>query len=266
MKRPRNGNGHGNNTVYADYATYYDTFYAEKKYDLEVDRVIELCNRYRPSLNRVLDMGCGTGRHMEVILARGFGCDGFDLSQSMIDQAKRRLEGADCRLRTGDIRNYRSNRKYDLVVSMFAAMGYLAGVDALVDGLRTARHHLARDGLFIFDGWFGPAVYRQLPETREHRYTIGDRTIIRHVTPELDLAAGTVTAHYTIEVQQAGRSIDTIRESHVLRPFFPGEVALAARAADLEVIDILPFPDIETPLDLNTWNAVFILKPRPDRR
>lgn len=40
---------------------------------------------------RVLDLGCGTGRHVEALLARGYDAHGADSSEDMLAQAERRL-------------------------------------------------------------------------------------------------------------------------------------------------------------------------------
>lgn len=44
---------------------------------------------------RVLDLGCGTGRHVEALLARGFDAHGADASDSMLAEARALLGGGE---------------------------------------------------------------------------------------------------------------------------------------------------------------------------
>jgi len=44
---------------------------------------------------RVLDVGCGTGRHVQALLERGWDAHGADVSHDMLDQAAELLDGHD---------------------------------------------------------------------------------------------------------------------------------------------------------------------------
>ncbi|GMQ94444.1 MAG: class I SAM-dependent methyltransferase [Acidimicrobiia bacterium] len=50
---------------------------------------------------RVLDVGCGTGAHLEAYVESGATCSGIDLSPAMLEQARSRL-GDRAELRVGD--------------------------------------------------------------------------------------------------------------------------------------------------------------------
>jgi ubiquinone/menaquinone biosynthesis C-methylase UbiE len=92
------------------------------------DRLFEPLNRrlrllgvrmFPPEKNmKVLDVGCGTGVHLDIY--RGYGCElyGIDNSPSMLDVARTRL-GVDAELRLADATKipYESNT-FDLIVCM----------------------------------------------------------------------------------------------------------------------------------------------------
>lgn len=68
---------------------------------------------------KVLDVGCGTGAHLEMY--RNFGCRlyGLDTSRSMLAVAGKRLEGvADLRIHDAGTMPFESN-KFDMVLCMF---------------------------------------------------------------------------------------------------------------------------------------------------
>lgn len=154
--------------AFSEYSTFYDLYYARKDYAAEVDFVLELASRFGANPQNLLDMGCGTGRHLEEFVKRGLKCDGFDLSAEMLSQARERLPRTGVGLSEGNIIDFENGEQYDLVVAMFAVMGYLPDNARLIAGLRTAQKHLRPEGVFIFDGWFGPAVLAQKPEERCH--------------------------------------------------------------------------------------------------
>ena len=159
--------------AFSEYSHYYDLYYADKDYAAEVDFVLDLAARFGNTPKTLLDMGCGTGRHMAEFIKRGLKCDGFDLSSEMLSHARKRLAGKGANLSQGNLTDFENGKEYDLVVSMFAVMGYLIDNHDLVSGLKTAAKHLCPKGIFIFDGWFGPAVLSQGPEKRRHQYKKG---------------------------------------------------------------------------------------------
>lgn len=86
-----------------------------------MNRGLRLIGRamYRPTKGmKILDVGCGTGTHLE--LYRKFECTlhGIDASQSMLQRARRRLNGAaDLQLADACETPFR-NGSFDLVISM----------------------------------------------------------------------------------------------------------------------------------------------------
>ena len=94
------------------------------------DRLFENMNKglrlagirmFRPSKGmNILDVGCGTGTHLE--LYKRYGCNlyGLDLSPSMLEVARARL-GESARLELGDATHMPyENQKFDLIISMLS--------------------------------------------------------------------------------------------------------------------------------------------------
>ena len=67
--------------------------YSWKDYPAEVARLEELVEgRKRSSGNRLLDVACGTGRHLELLRER-YLVEGLDLDPAMLAIARERLPG-----------------------------------------------------------------------------------------------------------------------------------------------------------------------------
>ena len=245
---------------FSEYADFYDLYYSDKDYAAEVDFVLELASRFGANPQTLLDMGCGTGRHLEEFIKRGLECDGFDLSSKMLAQAKKRLAGSGGTLQKGNLVDFENGKQYDIVVSMFAVMGYLTDNKQLLAGLETARKHLNPDGVFVFDGWFGSAVLSQQPEKRRHEYMNGQDTIVREVSPDLDPVRQTVTVHYDVSTQRDGLIVKRTQEEHVMRFMFVQEMKLALQIAGMEFVHCCPFLESGGALSLDTWNVAFVAR------
>ena len=246
--------------VFSEYAHFYDLFYADKNYAAETEFILELSSTFGLMPKTLLDMGCGTGKHLDEFVKRHVKCDGFDKSTEMLVQARKRLSEKNVTLTEANLTDFKNGKSYDLVVAMFSAFGYLVDNNQLLSGLRTAYKHLLPGGLFIFDGWFGPAVLTQKPEQREHEYQYGQYTIVRKATPALDLINQIVTIHYEIIIRRENRILKRINEDHHVRFMFIQEMAIAMEYCGLELIHYCPFMVPDGKLTADTWNITFIAR------
>lgn len=246
--------------IFSDYAHFYDLYYSEKDYPAEVDFVLKLASRAGIKPRTLLDMGCGTGRHIEEFAKLGIKCDGFDLSPEMLTQARQRLAGKDVMLIEGDLTSFDNGKKYDLVIAMFAVMGYLTENGQLFAGLRTALKHLNPEGIFVFDGWFGPSVLINQPEERRHQYANEDNIIERNAVPYLDPINQTVTIDYQVIQKKAGDIIKQISEKHVMRFMFIREMEMAMKNVGLELVYYCPFMEPDKKLTTADWNVSFVAR------
>jgi len=129
---------------YKNMAKYYDLFYKNKSYENEVKFLVNLINTRK----NILDVGCGTGIHMEILENKGYNCDGVDLSSEMLDVAKSRVSG---NLFQGNLLNFDLNKKYDAIISMFAVFNHLDNYEEFKIGILNLYNHLNDNGILIID-------------------------------------------------------------------------------------------------------------------
>lgn len=210
----------------------------------------------------VLDIGCGTCGHLIPFAKKGLQVTGFDLSKTMIMQAKEKIKKANikAKVEVGDARTYRNGKKYDLVVSMFAVMGYLISNEDFLLGLKTAMIHLNENGLFIFDVWFGPAVLNQLPETRIQEFEKDGLRTIRLVRPQLDVIRQIVIINYDILEFKDERTVEVVKESHKMRYFFIQELKFLLENTGFKLIKVCPFMDSSQQPTIDDWNISIVAK------
>lgn len=102
--------------------------------------------------SRILDMGCGPGLYTQALAERKHHCVGVDFSPASIDYA--RQQGAHCGPKPEyileDIRNYKSNQKFDCIIMTFGEFNTFTRQDAAII-LENCAHMLRENGLLIME-------------------------------------------------------------------------------------------------------------------
>jgi SAM-dependent methyltransferase len=102
----------------------------------EIDALVSLI-RLAPGA-RVLDVGCGIGRHSLELARRGFRVTGVDRTPAYLEQARAaaKAESLDAEFVEGDMRALDYDGGYDAVLSLFTSFGFFEDQE---DDRRTAR-------------------------------------------------------------------------------------------------------------------------------
>ena len=97
--------------LFTNYANTYEKEPFTKGTIQEVD-FIEKELAYDKS-KKILDMGCGTGRHSIELTSRGYQVDGVDLSTNMLAKAKEKAasQGLNINFQQGDARAFSTNKR-----------------------------------------------------------------------------------------------------------------------------------------------------------
>lgn len=108
----------------------------------EVDFIIEELKLSPRS--RILDMGCGTGRHSVELAKRGYSVTGVDLSSGMLAQAREAASqaGVEVEWIHADATQFKSDRSYDAAICLCEGAFGLLGKndDPLEQGLSILRN------------------------------------------------------------------------------------------------------------------------------
>ena len=249
--------------AFEDYANFYDFLYSDKNYQAECSFVKRVFDTYGAGdIRTILDLGCGTSSHALILSDMGYTVTGVDLSEKMLRLAagKAREQNKQIRFLEGDIRNLDLKQKFDAVLAMFNVLGYQTTNQDVESALRSARRHLGRNGLFICDVWFGPAVLREKPSERTKTIEQENSKVVRYARPVLDIINQTVEVNYTVSKIGGGQRQAEVKEPHLVRFFFYQELLGFLERNGFEVLKICPFMDMDAPLDERCWNISVIGK------
>ncbi len=251
-------------SVFLDYAKYYDLLYKDKNYVAEVDHVVTLLKAFAPKARRILDLGCGTGRHAALLAERHFDVTGVDFSDRMLEQASQNCMKADknftgaLRFFKGDVRSFRQNGTFDAVISLFHVFSYQTSNQDLVDFLRTSREHLDPGAIMVFDCWYGPAVLDQKPRVTVKRFENDFLSVVRVAEPHNRFSENIVDVDYQIFIKdKMAASLHELQEKHSMRYFFIPEVKFFMSQMGFEVLYAREWMTGEE-LSLSSWGACFV--------
>lgn len=229
--------------MFRELAVYYDRLLGRKDTPAEVRLLERLVSR--PGARSWLDVGCGTGRHLELLRHR-YEVVGLDRSAAMLRIARRRLPGV--RLVRGDMRAFYLGRAFDVVSCLYSGIGHLRSTREVGASFANFARHLRPGGVCLVEPWIDPADFRpgfvQLvvdPDPKEpiarmavsarvgarsrvrYDYLIGNRRGVRHVRETVD---GLLVrrAHLLALMRAAG-----LRATFLPRGLTPGRGLLVGR-------------------------------------
>lgn len=204
--------------------------------------VLELLESNKIQRGQIVELGCGGGIVAAALSAAGYDVLGFDISQAMVEMARKRAPKADIRhgsflaaklppcvavLAIGEIFNYLFDKQNTPT--------------RLRRVFRTVHKALVPGGLFVFD----VALVGRVPGGRRHSYTVGDDWACLYEAVE-DSESKTLTRHIT-SFRKRGEAYHRDDEIHRLRLYERGWLVDELRAAGFRVRTIKAYGELTFP-------------------
>ncbi len=144
------------------YKTYFGKEYMEtgksaqlttERTRTEIDRLIGLLNL--TGKEKILDVGCGWGRHAAELARRGYAVTGIDQSEAMIAKADEimRQEGLKATLVVQNMEDIVYSDAFDIGISLFGSFGYSWKDDVHLSILTHLRQALRKGGRLCLEQW-----------------------------------------------------------------------------------------------------------------
>jgi ubiquinone/menaquinone biosynthesis C-methylase UbiE len=208
--------------VFDKTADLYDLLYLHKDYAAEAAWVTDAVRSRAPSARSLLDVACGTGKHLEH-LRKHFDCEGLDVNPRFVAIATERT-GVPVHL--GDMDAFDLGRRFDAVVSLFSSIGYSQDLSSAITAMA---RHANPGGVVIVEPWFRPEEW--LPGTIGvlDREAEGLR-VVRMALSGTTGQVATIEAHHLVGTASG---IEHVAESHRLTLFTSEQYEAAFRSAGL---------------------------------
>ena len=122
--------------------------------------LIQIFNQFSSiPINRVLDIGCGYGRHSREVTKQSFQVTGIDISEKAIEIANAKQKNIPYFV--ADIRTFESNDLFDSAYAYNSTMAYFLDDADLNSALLNINSLLRTGGLFVFDYFYPTNLVNQ---------------------------------------------------------------------------------------------------------
>jgi len=172
----------------------YEKLYANRD-EKEAAQLVELLEKTLPidKCSKILDLGCGRGRHSITLNKKGYDVTGIDLSRQAIATAREKADEQNLqniRFEVRDMRNPLPER-FDAIVNLFTTFGYFKSDEENASVFDSAIQMLEPGGVFVLDYLNAEKVkkqYRPDDEGEFHgiHYDISrylkDNSIVKEIT------------------------------------------------------------------------------------
>ena len=207
-------------------ARFYDRLYAFKDYDGAADQLHALVQARRPGARTLLDVGCGTGRHLQALRGR-YDVAGLDLNPDLLAVARERLP--DAPLHEGDMTAFDLGRRFDVVTCLFSSIAYVRTLDNVRRAIACMAAHLAPGGLLLVEPWFSVETYWTNTITANHVDDPDLKISWMYVSERRDRVSH-LDIHYLVGTPEG---VHAFSEVHEMGLFTPEEYGAAMTDAGL---------------------------------
>ncbi len=175
-------------------AEHYDSIYDFIDYKADVARLQEVIGERAPAARTLLDVACGSGRHLE-FLRETFEVEGLDVSSQLLTLAARRCPGVP--LHEASMESFDLPGRFDVITCLFSSIAYLETEDRMRRAVASMARHLRPGGLLLIEPWFEPERYWSDTITSNHSAS-SDPRICWMYTSKRDGDVSVLDIHYLV--------------------------------------------------------------------
>ncbi len=222
--------------MFSESTELYDFIYSEfKDFEAEASRVAGMLREKCPTAKRLLDVGCGTGRHAAALTdGHGFEVDGLDIESGFLEVARKRCPNG--KFFRGDMASFDLGDSYDAVLCLFSSIGYIRTPDRLALTARSIRRHVAPGGIAIIEPWFTPDTFKA---GSVHMHTVDREALKISRVSRSEIRDGISWLEFQYLIAEP-REIRHLREVHELGLFTEEEMMAALQTGGFGDVEFDP--------------------------
>lgn len=252
------------------YSGIYDLLHEAKPYASEVEFVLGRClehSRRRPET--IVDLACGTGKHLLEFANRGLTVHGNDISAGMLAETQRRLDAARAKrfslsrspMQTLTLKSP-APEHVELATAFYTAMGYLVAPEDLDALMRNLRNILKPGGFFFADLWNGHKMASQFSPHREKTAENESIQVRRTSNVSSEPGQNALRVRFSFDLLTKATGVrEAFSEEHCVRYHTVPEVENILMAHGFSLLEHGPYFDDATTTELS-WNFYVLAQKR----
>jgi SAM-dependent methyltransferase len=148
---------------------YYHILYQDRDHS-EAASFIETLKSYLKiaEKSKILDLGCGRGRHAFYLNQLGFDVTGIDIADENIEFAKR-FENETLHFYKHDMRKPLRSNYFDYIFNLFSSFGYFKSEKEHLDAIKYAAIALKKGGILVLDFFNAEKIRNELIENEQKK-------------------------------------------------------------------------------------------------
>lgn len=235
---------------------------------VEVEFFEEAFQRFaKRKVKRVFEPGCGSGRLVVAMAAKGYDVTGLDLSDAMLNYMRRKLKRrkltATCV--KGDMTHLKFDKKFDSAFCTYNTFRHLLTEKDAVAHLRSMADSIAKGGIYIVGMHLVPEEDYEAVVERFKMSQAGTTLTTTISVPETDAKKRLETLRVKLKAVRASGETIRIQSEFPLRLYTPTQLKRLFKKVDdcFELVESFDFAyDIDDPLpfDKELLEALLILR------
>jgi len=225
--------------LYSDLAEYYFSIESNHR---EIQNDINLIRSYLNGLEQpsILDLGCGTGEHLNALKKFGVRGVGIDSSPYMLDVAKERYPSGIDFINKSFI-SFDFYNEFDAIICLFGSMVYLLNDKDVDNFFWNTWRALKPGGIGIFEVWHSTPICKIRNKPLTHVSSTKYDNIIIERERGFNIIEETkrtiVKVEYIYNVLSPGSS-DSYSDSHIMRAFALDEISAFIKSNGFEIKNV----------------------------
>ena len=246
------------------YSKFYDLIYKDKNYKEEVEFVCKFIKKYKSHAKNILSLGCGTCNHEILLAKKGFKIVGIDVSEEMLRIARKKIKKAglakDIKIFRRNTQSFRFKKRFDIAIALFNIVGYQSEDVQFESTLINIYKSLTKNGVFMFDCWYLPAVLKDGPTDRIKEVNVGNKRIVRFTKSHIDIVNNIIDINFKTFEMDRKKLLSESDDNHKMRYWSFLELKYFLTNAGFSIDFSCSFLDERSAISENNWNIFVVAR------